>query len=256
MESFTGAIADRMKMETHKRADIKPGLVFEANQLNLANLPRIDAHLHTSWTDGEGTVEEMHRAAIKCGLATVLFSEHSRKTSIDWFASFAAEVRALQPSSCKAYVGTEVKVESRKGDIDTVPEIIDLCDFVMASVHRLIDSNGRTLQFAEINPDEAVEMEYELTWAALANPLVDILGHMFGMSYRRFQVVPSDEKICALISRATEFGVAVEVNSHYHPNPRKMIDWCQDLNARITFGSNAHTLESVGSIMRRLDQQN
>ena len=233
----------------------KPNLIFQANELDLNNLPRIDSHLHTSWTDGESTVEAVYRTAIECGLETVLYSEHSRKTSTDWFPSFAAEVQALPSSPCKAYVGTEVKVESFAGDIDTVPAISDLCDFVMASVHRFIDVNGRTREFSETDPSEAVELEFNLTWAVLANPQVDILGHMFGMCYRRFMVTPPDEKICALISRAAEFGVAVEINSHYHPNARKMIQWCRDFNALITFGSNAHTLESVGAIMRLLDQE-
>jgi putative hydrolase len=233
----------------------KPDLIFQANKLDLNNLPRIDSHLHTSWTDGASTVEEVYRTAIECGLETVLYSEHSRKTSTDWFPSFAAEVQALPSSPCKAYVGTEVKVESFAGDIDTVPAISDLCDFVMASVHRFIDVNGRTREFSETDPSEAVELEFNLTWAVLANPQVDILGHMFGMCYRRFMVTPPDEKICALISRAAEFGVAVEINSHYHPNARKMIQWCRDFNALITFGSNSHTLESVGAIMRLLDQE-
>ncbi len=233
----------------------KPDLIFQANELDLNNLPRIDSHLHTSWTDGASTVEEVYRTAIECGLETVLYSEHSRKTSTDWFPSFATEVRALPPSPCKAYVGTEVKVESFAGDIDTVPAISDLCDFVMASVHRFIGVNGQTLDFSETDPSDAVELEFNLTWAVLANPQVDILGHMFGMCYRRFMVTPPDDKICALISRAAEFGVAVEINSHYHPNARKMIQWCRDFNAPITFGSNAHTLESVGAIMRLLDQE-
>lgn len=232
----------------------KSGLIFQAGELDLSCLPRIDSHLHTSWTDGEATVEAVYRAAVESGLATVLYSEHSRKTSTDWFSSFAAEVRALPSSPCKAYVGTEVKVESCEGEIDTVPAISDLCDFVMASVHRFIDAGGRTLQFAETDPNEAVELEFKLSWAVLENPQVDILGHMFGMSYRRFNMIPPDDKICALISRAAEFDVAVEINSHYHPNPRKMIQRCRDYNARITFGSNAHTLESVGAIMRLLDQ--
>lgn len=233
----------------------KPGLIFQAAELDLAHLPRIDSHLHTTWTDGEASVCDVYRAAVENGLVTVLYSEHSRKTSTDWFSSFAAEVRGLPTSPCRAYVGTEVKVESLDGEIDTIPSISDLCDFVMASVHRFIDSDGRTLQFAETDPNEAVNFEFKLTWAALANPQVDILGHMFGMSYSRFKLVPPDELICALISRAAEFGVAVEINSHYHPNPRQMIQRCRDYGALITFGSNAHTLESVGRIMRLLDQE-
>lgn len=233
---------------------LKSGLIFDARELDLSDLPRIDSHLHTSWTDGEATVDEVYRAAVRSGLTTILYSEHSRKTSIDWFHLFAAEVRGLPLTPCKAYVGTEVKVESREGDIDTIPEISDLCDFVMASVHRLIDADGRTMQFSDTDPSQAVDLEYELSWTALANPQVDILGHMFGMSYRRFKVIPPDDKICSLISRAAEFGVAIEINSHYHTNPLKIIQWCRDYGALITFGSNAHSLEAVGSIMKILDK--
>ena len=197
-------------------------------------------------------MKEVYKAAVEKKLTTVLFSEHSRKTSGDWFSLFADEVRSLPSVPCKAYVGTEVKVESKDGDIDTVPAISDLCDFVMASVHRFVDSNGQTMQFDDTDPKEAVDLEFQLSLAVLENPKIDILGHMFGMSFKRFNVVPSDEKICKLISRAAELGVAVEVNSYYHPNPRKIMQWCIDYDAFITFGSNAHDLESVGSIMKSL----
>jgi putative hydrolase len=233
----------------------KPGLIFQANALDFSDLPRIDSHLHTSWTDGEAGVKEVYASAVEKNLKTVLFSEHSRRTSVDWFPLFADEVRSLPSLPCQAYVGTEVKVESWNGEIDTVPAISGLCDFVMASVHRFVDSNGCVIQFDDTDPNEAVDLEYRLSWAVLENPDVDILGHMFGMSYKRFNQVPSDEKICELIARAAEFGVAVEVNSYYHPNAKKLAQWCVDYNARITFGSNAHTLESVGSIMQHFEQE-
>lgn len=232
-----------------------PGLIFPAKSLDFSNLPRIDSHLHTSWTDGEAEVKEVYASAVEKRLTTILFSEHSRKTSVDWFPLFVNEVRSLPSSPCKAYVGTEVKVESKEGDIDTVPAISGLCDFVMASVHRFVDSNGHTVEFDDTDPDEAVDIEFQLSWAVLENPKVDILGHMFGMSYKRFNVVPPDKKICALIARATELDVAIEVNSYYHPNVRKLAQWCSDYDACITFGSNAHTLESVGSIMRHFKQE-
>jgi histidinol phosphatase-like PHP family hydrolase len=242
-------------MTTQSKPTKLPGLIFEARSLDLANLPKVDCHLHTSWTDGADTVEEVYRAALESGLTTILYSEHSRKSSTDWFQKFADEVRALPTSPCRAYVGTEVKVETRAGAIDTIPVISNHCDFIMASVHRFIDANDVTIQFTDTDPAQAVDLEYALTWAVLENPQVDILGHMFGMSYRRFGQTPSDEKIRELIARAAQFGVAVEVNSHYHPNALKMLKWCQEFDAKITFGSNAHELSAVGSIVRQLQRE-
>lgn len=232
-----------------------PGLIFESRKLDFSKLPATDCHLHTSWTDGAATVDDVYRTAVERGLTTILYSEHSRKTSTDWFGDFADEVRALPTTPCRAYVGTEVKVESLGGDIDTSETIRSRCDFVMASVHRFIDPHGQTMQFAETDPRQAVELEYALTWAVLPNSEVDILGHMFGMSYRRFKQTPPEEKIRALIARAADHGVAVEVNSHYHPSTLKMVRWCQEYGARITFGSNAHALDEVGAIMRTLQNE-
>ena len=232
-----------------------PGLIFNARELEQGKFPRTDCHLHTSWTDGQASVADVYSAAVASGQNTILYSEHSRKTSTDWFETFADEVRALPLSPCRAYVGTEVKIESRSGDIDTTAAISDHCDFIMASVHRFIDSKDKTIQFADTDPEQAVDLEYALTWAVLSNSQVDILGHMFGMSYRRFGKTPPDAMIRGLIARAAEYGVAVEVNSHYHPNALQMVRWCQELDARITFGSNAHALNEVGAIMRQLARE-
>ena len=241
-----------MKIE---KAIALPGLIFKARDLDLSNLPKTDCHLHTSWTDGEACVDDVYSTAVAIGLETILFSEHSRKSSTDWFRDFAEEVRALPASPCRAYVGTEVKVETQAGDIDTVPAISDHCDFIMASVHRLVDANNVTIQFANTDPEQAVELEYALTWAVLSNPEVDILGHMFGMSYRRFDKVPPDAMIRNLIARAADNCVAVEVNSYYHPDALRMLRWCLEFDAFISFGSNAHALDEVGSIMQQLDRE-
>lgn len=228
----------------------EPRLIFAANTLDDARLPRVDAHIHTKWTDGAGTVNEVYRAAIENRLEVIQFSEHSRKTSIDWYPRFAAEVRSLPSDPCKAYVGTECKVETCDGEIDTIPDIVNLCDFVTASVHRFPDQSGKAIPFSDVKPEKAIEIEYGLTWAVLANPMVDILGHMFGMCYKRFNVIPPDNGIRSLIGRAAKFGVAIEVNSRYHTNVEKMIRWCREFDAMITFGSDAHTLEEVGSNLR------
>ena len=106
-----------------------------------------------------------------------------------------------------------------------------------------------------MDPGEAVDLEFQFTWAALANPVVDIIGHMFGMSYKRFEVIPPDEKFRALISRAAQFNVAVEINLRYHPNPHQIIEWCRELDASTTFGSDAHKLADVGAMTRLLHNE-
>ena len=105
--------------QDHSTESARPPLIFEARTLNYSRWPRIDSHLHTSWTDGKATVAETYQRAVELGLEVILYSEHSRKTSTDWFPQFAEEVRSLPISPCRAYVGTEVKIESLDGEIDT-----------------------------------------------------------------------------------------------------------------------------------------
>src|SRR2546423_803656 len=107
-----------------------------------ANIPRRDFHLHTIWTDGAVGVIEMHQSAIAAGLECVLFSEHARRTSGDWFPDFARQVRELPSGECRALVGVETKVDDFSGAIDSTPAILDLCDLVMASVHRFPGEEG------------------------------------------------------------------------------------------------------------------
>lgn len=230
-----------------------PSIILDSRVLDLSALPRIEAHIHTNWTDGKPTVVEAYERSVAVGLKAILYSEHCRKTSSDWFGQFAAQVRALPTSPCKAYVGAEVKVETLDGAIDTISEISDQCDYIMASVHRFPTEDGGATPFAEVDPAEAVEREFTLSWAVLENPKVHILGHVFGMSYRRFNAVPPAEKIRALIERAARTGVAIEVNSYYHPNPMEMIAWCREFGARITFGSNAHQAEEIGQMVRTIE---
>lgn len=219
------------------------------------NVPGIDFHIHTTWTDGKNSVLEMYQKALEVGLDAMLFSEHARKVSEEWFYRFAEEVRRLPQERCKVWVGTETKIVDFEGNLDTSEQITKHCDLVMASVHRFPGKNGRVVTFNEVSGAQALDMEYRLALAALDNPSVDILGHPFGMSYARYGTNPPWDKVCSLISKAAKTGVAIEINSRYHPNPWSWIHECVKAGALISLGSNAHSITEVGQIVSLLKQQ-
>src|SRR6266705_2581422 len=214
-----------------------------------------DFHVHTVWTDGQNSSLEMYQEAVRVGLEVMLFSEHARKSS-DWFGQFAEEIRALPKLGCAALIGVEVKALDFEGNIDCSEEILEECQLVMGSVHRFPGEQGIVKGTrADLDPEEIVDTEFRLASAMLDNPAIDILGHAFGMCYRRFRIAPPDEKFIALIEKAARTGVAFEVNAHYHPDPWFLIGACRKAGATISLGSNAHALGDVGRILRVLRGQ-
>ena len=195
----------------------------------------------------------MYSRAEELGLDSVLFSEHGRKSSVDWFSSFADEVRGLDAGRCTPLVGLETKVADFEGSLDTTESIIGVCDLVMASVHRFPHELNPRGNPDNLSADEVIETEFRLARAAISNPLVDILGHPFGMCLRRFKVTPPDARFLDLIEVAAEHQVCFEINAHYHEDLWKLIRWCQELGAPISLGSNAHDTHSVGRVLDSLE---
>lgn len=226
-----------------------------AREVEANTLPRFDFHLHTNWTDGSASAQEMHQAACDKGLLKVLFSEHARKTSGDWFPNFADEIRALPSENCSALVGAEIKVEDFDGTLDTTSTILDCCDLVMVVVHRFPGEKGIIKGFGDTNPQKAVHIEYELALAGITHPRADILGHPFGMTIRRFGVEPPEEMFRNLMRKCAEHKVAFEINPKYHLDPWKLLSWCKEENIRVSFGSNAHTPAEVGAVQRALSHE-
>lgn len=227
---------------------------LQVPQFGPQDVPPFDFHLHTSWTDGSADVRTMHAAASQAGLRAVLFSEHARKTSGDWFGRFADEVRSLK-GGASAYVGVETKVEDFDGSLDVTEAIVSACDLVMASVHRFPGEKGVVRGFEDVQKSEAVDTEFRLALGILKNPRVDILAHPFGMCYRRFGVVPPDDLMRELIRAAAGSTAAFEINPHYHPDPWRLVTWCRQAGAKVSLGSNAHAPAEAGRVTRVLSQQ-
>lgn len=219
-------------------------------------IPKIDFHIHTNWTDGRDSIQEMYEAACQLNLECILFSEHARKSSISWFGSFASEVRALPKKPCRALVGVETRIIDFNGNIEIDNDIISLCDLVIGSIHRFPGKEGVPLQFKEVSQNEALEIEFNLAEKLLDNPSIEILGHPMGMCYSRYGIAIPDSKMFQLIEKAKIKGIAFEVNSKYSADPLKYVQMCRDVGTLISLGSDAHSKEEVGNIINVLGSKN
>lgn len=217
------------------------------------NVPQVDYHMHTTWTDGAHSVGKMYEAAIAQGFTKILFSEHAHAGSESWFSKFVDEVRALPREKCQALVGVEARIKDFDGVLDCTKDIFSQCELVLASVHRFPDGKEGVRSFEEVSKEEAEEIEFRLAMAALDNPCVQVLAHPFGMCYQHYNIIPSEASIRELIKKAAKTGVAFEINVYYHPDPWKFIKLCREMGARISLGSDAHHRAEVGNIIRILE---
>jgi putative hydrolase len=211
-----------------------------------------DYHLHTNWTDGKNSVVEMYRAACEAGLKQMLFSEHVSSKSDTWFGRFAEEVRNLPEKPCKAYVGAEARIASFEGGI-IIPDCIrDECDLIIGSVHRFCDKKGAIIEFSDVNPSEALDIELRLIQGALDKGGFDILGHPCGMSFQRYDSPPDDNQLRAIMKKVKDHGIAFEISSCYHPDPINMLKLCNEVGVIVSPGSDAHSIKSIGEISKIL----
>lgn len=228
------------------------------NQIYKKNIPAVDLHLHTSWTDGQNTVDEIFQEANKKKLEYIFFSEHSRKCSGDWFLKFKKQVDDINiGSNCQGIVGTEVKVLNYHGDLDINNMIYDNSDLVMASVHRFPNERGNIMKnTSKIDPNDAIKIEYELSMAVAENKMFDILGHPFGMSLKRFKVFPDLKLFENIIINLSKNNKVFELNCSYHNNfyLKQLMRLCLKHNCLISIGSNAHDLQSIAIIQKRLNE--
>jgi putative hydrolase len=220
--------------------------------LNHKKVPLVDMHMHTNWTDGENTSKEMIKISNKKKLKYIFFSEHSRKHSGQWFNQFADEIDIQKKKSrCKIFVGTEVKVLNFDGELDINSEIQNRSDFVMSSVHRFPGEKSDIKKLSKIySNEEAIKIEYNLTMSAIENPRSLIIGHPFGMSIKRFGIIPDKRFFIDIIKKCKKFDKVFEINSRYHPNLDFLVKTCLKHDVLLSLGSNAHNVEQVGHITK------
>ncbi|HXF47110.1 MAG TPA: DNA polymerase/3'-5' exonuclease PolX [Burkholderiaceae bacterium] len=230
---------DRGEIEAAKRNAL-PRLV------ELADLAG-DFHVHTKWSDGTATIEDMARAARERGLRYIAISEHSRRLTV---AHGLDPVRLAQQADEIAQVnarldgiavlaGIEVDV-LEDGTLDLPDSALAKLDLVIAAVHSKFNL-PRARQTARV-------------LAALDNPYVKILAHPLGRLIDRRD--PYDIDMLAVIRKCRARGVALEVNAH--PDRLDLTDtYCRmakDEGARVAIDSDAHAPHEFDNLVHGVGQ--
>jgi len=167
-----------------------------------------DLHMHTTWSDGKLSVQQMAEEAIKRGRKYIVITDHSRSLgianglSIEQLLEQQEEVRTVNDNfgnDFHVFHGTEMDINA-DGSLDYPDEVLEQLDFVIASLHVSLRQDRTKITQRLLN--------------AIKNPHVDLIGHP------RAQLIPSREPVDAdmdaVFEAAAEHNTALEINANPH----------------------------------------
>jgi DNA polymerase (family 10) len=194
---------------------------------------RGDLHVHSSWSDGRASVQEMAEAALVLGYEYIAICDHSPSIGIagglvpekleQKIEAVAAANEALE--GITVLMGTEVDIKA-DGALDYPDELLARCDVVVASVHMGQQQTERAITGRLIS--------------AIENKNVDIIGHPTGRIINQRE--PYDLDLQAVLEAAARTGTALEINAY--PGRLDLNDInaraAKDMGVRISINTDAH----------------
>ena len=210
---------------------------------NLVTLDSIlsDLHMHTTWSDGAHSIQEMGEALIDRGYTHGVITDHSQFLRVaNGLTPERLEKQRLEiyefnetHSNFRLFAGTEMDILPN-GQLDFEDEVLKELDFVIASIHSSFTQSQ----------DKIMERLHQ----AIQNPYVHMIAHPTGRVIGKREGYNPDMK--TLIQWAAEYGKILELNA----SPYRL-DLCAEhlemamaLNVPVAINTDAHAIEQLSSM--------
>jgi DNA polymerase (family 10) len=200
--------------------------------IELADI-RGDLHMHTTWSDGAQSLEEMVNKARDKGYEYIAITDHSKFLQVanglneERLLRQQEDIRVLNEKYNDIHIFSGIEMDILPdGSLDFSDEFLKELDFVIASIHSSFSQSQ----------DQIMKRLYN----ALENPYVSLIAHPTGrLIGRRDGYQPDLEK---LIQKAKETNTALEINAN--PNrldlSAKWIRRAQEEGVTLAINTDAH----------------
>jgi DNA polymerase (family X) len=233
-------------------ADIPPELREDMGEIEAAtknSLPRLVTeddlqgilHVHSTYSDGTGTLEEMIEAAVRLGYKYVGISDHSKSAfyarglSESDIARQHEELAGVQKRfpQIRIFKGIESDILV-DGSLDYDRSTLAGFDFVIGSIHSRFNMTEGEMTARVIR--------------AIENPYLTVLGHPTGRLLLSRDSYPLDVR--KVIDAAAANNAALEINGHPH---RLELDWrfgryAAEKGAMLSVNPDAHNPAALSDV--------
>jgi len=245
-------IAGRTEEEVYKKLGmpyIPAELRNENGEIEAAlkkQLPRLigykdvkgDLHVHTKWSDGDNSIEEMAKQAKSLGYKYIAITDHGsdkgmKRVNEKQLMRQIKEIDKINSSGIEILKGVEVDIK-RDGTLSLNDSILKELDVVIASVHSGFKFSEKE-QTARIL--KAMDSEY-----------VNILGHPTGRLIQKRE--PIDVDLEKIYEKARERGIALEINASFDRldlNDGEVRD-AVEKGVRLAIGTDAHSISQLSQM--------
>jgi DNA polymerase (family 10) len=233
-------------------ADIPPELREDMGEIEAAekdSLPRLVTedelqgilHVHSTYSDGTGTLEEMIVAAVRLGYKYIGISDHSKSAfyasglNESDIARQQEEIAGIQKRfpQIRIFKGIESDILA-DGSLDYDRSTLAGFDFVIGSIHSRFNMTEQEMTARVIR--------------AIENPFLTVLGHPTGRLLLSRDSYPLDVR--KVIDAAAANHAALEINAHPH---RLELDWrfgryAAEKGATLSVNPDAHNPAALSDV--------
>ncbi len=208
--------------------------------IELADM-RGDLHMHTGWSDGLESIEQMAAAAEHRGLEYIAITDHSKRVAMAGGLDAArlrkqwVEVDRInrRMKGIRILKGIEVDI-LEDGPLDLDDEVLAEADWVVASVH-----------YGQNQPGEQITARIV---GALQNPHVSAIAHPTGRMLNRRK--PYQIDLDAVLRVAADEGKMMELNAH--PSRLDLDDVAcaaaKNYGVPVVISTDAHNMDGLASM--------